>query len=73
MGVTSDDSGVFTSNTYRGFDGVNALSIFSHNGPTNSTGTGTGTAIVGFKIQVSAMQEAGDYQNKLTYICTPTY
>lgn len=73
MGITSNDSGVFTSDKYQGLDGTNPLSIFSHDGPTNSTGTGTGTAIVGFKIQVSAMQEAGDYQNTLTYICTPTY
>lgn len=73
MGVTSNDSGVFTSDTYRGLDGTNPLSVFSHDGPTNSTGTATGTAVVAYKIEVSAMQEAGDYQNTLTYICTPTY
>lgn len=74
MGLTSDDSDVSaTSSKYQGLDGTNAFTIMTHNGPTNGTGVGVGTTTVGYKIEVSALQEAGDYQNALTYICTPTY
>ena len=74
FGLTSDDSdSSATSSKYQGFDGTNAFTIMAHDGPVNSTGVGVGTTTVGYKIEVSALQEAGDYENTLTYICTPTY
>ncbi|MEA1963211.1 MAG: hypothetical protein U9M94_03135 [Patescibacteria group bacterium] len=74
FGLTSDDSDASaTSSKYQGFDGTNAFTIMAHDGPVNGEGAGIGTTTVGYKIEVSALQEAGDYQNALTYICTPTY
>ena len=46
----------------------------SHTGPTNGTITGEGTTKVGFKVQISGLQEAGDdYTARLTYVATPTF
>ncbi|MCK5320262.1 hypothetical protein KAJ61_02635 [Candidatus Parcubacteria bacterium] len=74
FGLTSDDSDVSaTSSKYQGFDGTDAFTIMTHDGPANNEGVGIGTTTVGYKIEVSALQEAGDYQNALTYICTPIY
>jgi hypothetical protein len=48
--------------------------VMSHNGPANGTGTGEGTARVGYKVEISSLQEAGDdYTATLTYIATPTF
>jgi acyl-CoA hydrolase len=48
--------------------------VMSHDGPVNGAGTGVGTSYVGYKVQISALQEAGDdYSTILTYIATPTF
>ena len=48
--------------------------IFAHDGVANGTSNGTGTARVGYQIQISSLQEAGnDYSTTLTYIATPTF
>lgn len=48
--------------------------VMSHNGPVNGTGTGVGTTYVGYKVQITNLQEAGDdYSTTLTYIATPTF
>lgn len=48
--------------------------IFSHNGPSDATTQDIGKAIVGYQIEISALQEAADdYQTTLTYIATPTF
>lgn len=56
--------------------------VFAHNGPSDGTTTGgndattddIGQTIVGYKIEVTALQEAGDdYNTTLTYIATPTF
>jgi len=73
LGLTSDDTDAITEGQYQGMDGVNAFTVMTHNGPVNGADMGIGTTTVGYKIEVSALQEAGDYQNALTYICTPTY
>ncbi|MCK5510368.1 hypothetical protein KAI65_02395 [Candidatus Parcubacteria bacterium] len=73
LGLTSDDTDAITADEYQGLDGVNAFTVMTHGGPVNGAGVGIGTTTVGYKIEVSALQEAGDYQNALTYICTPTY
>ena len=74
FGLTSDDSDASaTSSKYQGFDGTDAFTVMTHSGPVNESGVGVGTTTVGYKIEVSPLQEAGDYQNTLTYICTPIY
>jgi hypothetical protein len=48
--------------------------VMSNDGPANGTGTGVGTTLVGYKIEISNLQEAGDdYTTTLTYIATPTF
>jgi hypothetical protein len=56
--------------------------IFGHTGVSDGTTTGAGTAAdddigqtqVGYKIEITPLQEAGDdYNTTLTYIATPTF
>ncbi len=48
--------------------------VMSHDGPANGTGTGEGTTRVGYKVEISGLQEAGDdYTATLTYVATPTF
>lgn len=57
--------------------------VFAHNGPTDglvgaggndATTDDTGQTIVGYKIEITPLQEAGDdYETTLTYIATPTF
>lgn len=79
-GLTSDDAtlnaGEFTS---AGGDKWVAASttpraIFTHNGPANGSTQNYGLAKVGYQVQVTPLQEAGDdYTTTLMYIATPTF
>lgn len=58
---------------YAGFNGTDPAVIMHHDGPTLSTYLNTGRVSVAYRLRISALQEAGDYETTLTYICTPTY
>ncbi|MCA9365435.1 hypothetical protein KC723_00940 [Candidatus Kaiserbacteria bacterium] len=48
--------------------------IFEHNGPSDGTSSNIGSTTVGYQIEISPLQEAGDdYTTTLTYIATPTF
>jgi hypothetical protein len=48
--------------------------IMAHTGPADGTTADIGAARIGYQIQISALQEAGDdYNTTLTYIATPTF
>ena len=48
--------------------------IMGHTGPSDGTEQGSGYARVGYQIQISALQEAGDdYTTTLRYIATPVF
>lgn len=48
--------------------------VFAHDGPADNTTPDIGSTTVGFKVEISALQEAADdYQTTLTYIATPTF
>ena len=48
--------------------------VMSHTGPVNGAGVGLGTTTVGYKIEITSLQEAGDdYTATLTYVATPTF
>jgi hypothetical protein len=50
------------------------VEIFRHTGPTNGTVQGAGTTRVGYKVEISALQEAAnDYTATLTYVATPVF
>jgi hypothetical protein len=77
-GVTSDDSSTsrtieFASQEYIGVTTTPRV-VMSNTGPAAGEGVGVGTTTVGYKIEISALQEAGDdYSTTLTYIATPTF
>jgi len=53
---------------------TSGVEVFRHDGPTNGSVTGEGTSRVGYKIAISALQEAADdYQATLTYVATPVF
>ena len=48
--------------------------IFAHSGPADGSTADKGVTKVGYQIQISPLQEAGDdYATVLTYIATPTF
>jgi hypothetical protein len=48
--------------------------IFSHSGPADGTTANMGRTEVGYQIEITPLQEAGDdYNTILTYIATPTF
>ncbi len=48
--------------------------IMAHNGPADGTTLGIGRASIGYQVQITSLQEAGDdYNTTLTYIATPTF
>jgi hypothetical protein len=73
MAVTSDDADYFGAAEYRGLSGTTAMPIMAHTGASDGTTAGIGLAHVAYTIGITDLQEAGDYSNKLTYICTPTF
>ncbi len=78
MGVTADDTTNMSTNYnsgkhYVGFDGTDPVQVMAHDGPANGTGEGQGVAGAFYSIEISDLQESGDYTTYLTYVCTPTY
>jgi len=78
MGLTSDDTSLSTGNDfggtkYKGLNATDPMEIMYHDHPANATITGVGIARVAYTAQISALQEAGDYTNTLTYVCTPQF
>lgn len=79
-GITSDDATTtraaldeFDSNEWSAPSST-PIVVMSHTGPADGATQGTGIARVGFQVQISSLQEAGDdYNTTLTYIATPTF
>lgn len=76
-GVTSEDADLnsdeFGTAMYAG-NLATSRQVFSNTGPSDGTTANIGMTRVAYKVQVSALQEAGtDYTNTLTYVATPTF
>ena len=77
-GLTSTDfdtsrSADFSSNTWVS-GSTTPIVIMGHTGPADGTTAGIGAARIGYQVQISALQEAGDdYTTTLRYIATPTF
>ena len=77
-GLTSEDgtttrSSQFTSNTWVS-GSTTPIVIMGHTGPADGITQGVGAARIGYQVQISALQEAGDdYTTTLRYIVTPTF
>ena len=78
-GVTSDDASAGRGANEFGSDQWIAASttpriVMGHTGPAAGQGTGVGSTTVGYKVEITSLQEAGDdYQAILTYVATPTF
>lgn len=79
-GLTSNDSDLnaseFISAKFVGnfTSSSSPRQVLSHTGPSDGTTQDTGTARVGWAIQIGPLQEAGnDYTNQLIYVATPTF
>lgn len=78
-GLTSDDTDLFgAGSNFAANQWVSASTtpraIMAHTGPADGVTDNIGTTRVGYQIQISALQEAGDdYNTTLTYIATPTF
>jgi len=78
MGITSEDADLnsdeFGSALYAGDYVASAREVFSHTGPADGGTANQGATRVGFKVEIDALQEAGnDYSATLTYVATPTF
>jgi hypothetical protein len=73
MGISSDDDDYFGAQEYIGLNGATSHSIMKHTGPADGTTPGIGMTKVAYSVEISALQEAGEYSAVITYICTPTY
>lgn len=78
FGLSSDDSSLSTGDEYgtrlyKGFSGTTPMEVMYHTGAADGVADNIGSTSVAYTIQINALQEAGDYSNTLTYICTPTY
>jgi hypothetical protein len=75
-GVTSEDdlnSNEFAGPLYAGNIDT-PRQIFSHSSAADGVTPGIGSTRVGFKIEISALQQAGsDYTNNIYYVATPTF
>ncbi len=78
-GVTSDDTSIasragneFGDNLFIAAS-TTPREVMQHSGPVNGTGVGVGTTTVGYRVEISALQAAGDYSTTLTYVATPTF
>lgn len=79
-GVTSDDTDIASRTGNQFGDNLfvsvspTAHTVMAHDGPVNEAGQGQGTTTVGYRAEITALQEAGDdYTATLTYIATPTF
>ncbi len=83
-GITSDDNSVMPGLT-NDFDvgvvgrayvsaSTTPVEVFRHNGPVNGTNQGVGITRVGYTVEITSLQEAGDdYTATLTYVATPVF
>jgi hypothetical protein len=77
-GITSEDATTtrtneFGTNEWLGVSTTPSV-IFSHTGPADGVTPGIGSTTVGYKVEITALQEAADdYSAILTYIATPTF
>ena len=81
MGLTSDDPTLtggddFGDELYVGFNGytsANAVEVMHHSSPADGTTIDKGRTLVAYTAEISALQQAGDYETTITYVATPTY
>ena len=72
-GLTTEDSTQsFGASNYVAVT-TDPVVVFSNDGPSDGITADVGQTRVGYKIEVSALQPAGEYTTTLTYIATPVF
>lgn len=64
------------TDAWAGFEGAGfsyAAPVMCHVGPSDGATYGVGVVKVGYRIEITPLQPAGEYTNTLTYIATPVY
>ena len=78
-GFTSTDADLVGQGTNFGANqwvgpSTTPIAVFAHDDVADGSTAGVGSARVGYQIEISSLQEAGnDYNTTLTYIATPTF
>lgn len=78
-GLTSSDAAISARSAQFGSNqwvsgSTTPIAIMGHTGPSDGSTAGIGAARIGYQIQISPLQEAGDdYTTTLRYIVTPTF
>ena len=70
---TTGTYGTAAANRWAGFSGTSQAPVMCHVGPSNGQTYQIGKIKVGYRVEITALQPAGEYTNTLTYIATPTY
>ncbi|MBU4422130.1 hypothetical protein KKB41_04245 [Patescibacteria group bacterium] len=74
MGLTSSDLAEFSDGTLYAGNMLAPREVFSNDGPADGATADIGAVNVGYKIEISVLQEAaGDYAANLSYIATPIF
>lgn len=78
MGITTEDSNLpgddYGSQLYAGLTATSTRTILYHDGPADGSTANIGRTRVGYRVQITSLQEAGnDYSNQITYVCTPIF
>lgn len=81
FGISSQDNSLgancsndyYGTNLWAGLSGINQAEVMCHTGPADGSTDNIGRTRVGFAVEITALQEAGEYTNTITYIVTPTY
>lgn len=72
-GTTTRPSGEFGSDEWIAASTTPTI-IMGHDDPADGVTEGVGSTTVGYQVEITALQEAGDdYNTTLTYIATPTF
>lgn len=66
-----DNAGLLAN--YAGFNGQDPIEVMWHDGPTIGAAANKGYTSVAYTAEIMSLQEAGDYEATLTYVCTPIY
>jgi hypothetical protein len=77
-GITSDDAVTGRAAEFGSDEWVSASTtpviVMGHTGPANGVTAGSGASRIGYQVQITGLQEAGDdYSTTLRYIATPTF
>ncbi|OGF40971.1 hypothetical protein A2531_04360 [Candidatus Falkowbacteria bacterium RIFOXYD2_FULL_34_120] len=82
MGLTSDDADLhsygtgynnFSTGNFVGLSDTNPMPVMHHTGPSLGTTPNIGYTTIAYRAEIGSLQEAGDYETQITYICTPIY